>query len=393
MGAACNGRRTQNPNPEPALRVSFLTGAEAPRPARAVNIKGVDLERRAVRGDSAEKTVVTVGTVRFGRDPFPVIAGPRAVESERQMMTAAQAVAEAGGAVLRGGAYEAASSPYDFPGLGKPGLEILRRAGEETGLPTLTKVLEPQDVEMVAEYADMIYVDPDAMQNFELLRVIGRAGRPVLLARGGSATVDEWLWAAEYLLAEDNNQVVLCETGIRTFEQVTRTTLDLSSIPVLREASHLPVIAAPSVAGGSVGQIQPLTLAAQGVGADGVMIEVHPDPDAARTKVSHQITPQAFARLMDALGVNRIRNHIDLIDRDLVRLLANRHQLAMRIGRLKAERNMPVRIPERETELLGVIREEAERAGLDADRVEEIFHLILEQSRSAQHRDRNAHAS
>lgn len=230
------------------------------------------------------------------------------------------------------------------------------------------------------------------MQNFELLRVIGRAGRPVLLARGGSATVDEWLWAAEYLLAEDNNQVVLCETGIRTFEQVTRTTLDLSSIPALREASHLPVIAAPSVAGGSVGQIQPLTLAAQGVGADGAMIEVHPDPDAARTKVSHQITPQAFARLMDALGVNRIRNHIDLIDRDLVRLLANRHQLAMRIGRLKAERNMPVRIPERETELLGVIREEAERAGLDADRVEEIFHLILEQSRSAQHRDRKASA-
>lgn len=346
------------------------------------------MERRALRNGSAENTVVAVGPVRFGRDPFPVIAGPRAVETEEQMMTAALAVAEAGASVLRGGAYEAASSPYDFPGLGKPGLEILRRAGEETGLPTLTKVLEPQYVGMVAEYADMIYVDPDAMQNFELLRVIGRTGKPVLLARGGSATVDEWLWAAEYILAEDNDQVVLCEAGIRTFEHSTRTTLDLSSIPVLREASHLPVIAAPSAAGGAAGQIQPLALAAQGVGADGVMIEVHPDPPAARTRVSHQIDPPAFARLMTALGVHRIRNNIDLIDRDLVRLLANRHEQAMRIGRIKAERNMPVQIPERETELLEIIREEAERAGLDADGVEEIFHLILEQSRQAQLRDR-----
>ena len=343
------------------------------------------MERRAIRNGSDANTIVEVGSTRFGHDPFPTIAGPRAIESEEQIMQVAEAVAEAGAAVLRGGVFESSASPYAFPGLGEPGLKLLEKAGEAVGLPTLTKALEPKDVEIVAAHVDMIYVDPGSMQNFELLRVIGRSGKPVLLERGGSATVDEWLWAAEYILAEGNDQVVLCEAGIRTFEKSTRATLDLSAIPVLKEKSHLPVIVAPSAAVGSPARIQPLALAAQGVGADGIMIEVHPDPSTARTSVSHHITIDAFSRLMDALGVNRIRMNIDMIDRDLVRLLANRHHMAMRVGRIKAERGMPVQIPEREEELLAVIREEADRAGLDPDQVERIFILILKQSRDAQH--------
>ena len=346
------------------------------------------MERRAIRNGSDVDTVVEVGSTRFGHDPFPVIAGPRAVESETQIMQVATAVAEAGAAVLRGGVFESSASPYAFPGLGEPGLRLLKRAGEEVGLPTITKALEPKEVDMVAEHVDMVYVDPGSMQNFELLRVIGRSGKPVLLERGGSATVDEWLWAAEYVLAEGNDQVVLCEAGIRTFEHSTRATLDLSAIPVLKEKSHLPVIVAPSAAVGSPARIQPLALAAQGVGADGIMIEVHPDPSTSRTHVSHHITIEAFTRLMDALGVNRIRMNIDMIDRDLVRLLARRHRMAMEVGRIKAERGMPVQVPEREEQLLAIIREEADMVGMDPDEMERVFVLILEQSRDAQHEKR-----
>lgn len=347
------------------------------------------MQRKAVRNGSDANTIVEVGSVRFGHDPFPVIAGPRAIESEDQIFQVARSVAAAGAAVLRGGVFEASPSPYSFPGLGVPGLELLRQAGNEVGLPTMTKALEPKDVDLVARHVDMIYVDPGSMQNFELLRVIGRSGKPVLLERGGSATVDEWLWAAEYILAEGNDQLVLCEAGIRTFENSTRATLDLSAIPVLKEKSPLPVIVAPSAAVGSPARIQPLALAAQGVGADGIMIEVHPDPSASRTYVSHHITPASFEQLMDALGVNRIRMNIDMLDRDLVRLLARRHRMAMEIGRIKAERGIPVQVPEREEELLRIIREEAELCGLDARQVERIFVLILEQSRDAQHRERN----
>lgn len=348
------------------------------------------MERKAIRTGSDADTLVEVGATRFGRDPFPTIAGPRAVESEEQIMEVAEAVAEAGAALLRGGVFESSNSPYAFPGLGEPGLELLQQAGREVGLPTLTKALEPKDVEPVAEHVDMIHVDPGSMQNFELLRVIGRTGKPVLLERGGSATIDEWLWAAEYILAEGNNQIVLCEGGIRTF--AAPAALDLGAIPVVKEKSPLPVIAAPSGAAGSAGRIQPLALAAQGVGADGIMIEVHPDPGTARTNVSHQLTIPDFARLMDALGVNRIRMKIDLINRDLVRLLANRRRMVMEVGRIKAERGMPVHIPEREEELLNVVRDEAALAGLDPEQVEQIFILILKHSREAQRRKKSAGA-
>ena len=346
------------------------------------------MERKAIRSESSTDTVVKVGATRFGHDPFPVIAGPRAVESEEQVMEAAEIVAAAGAAVLRGGAYKPTSSPYSFAGLGEPGLKLLQKAGASVGLPTVTKVLEQKDVGLVADHVDMIHIDPGSMQNFELLRVVGQAGKPVLLERGGSATVDEWLWSAEYILAEGNDQIVMCEAGIRTFEHSTTATLDLSSIPVMKEQSHLPVIVAPSGAAGAQTRMRPLALAAQGVGADGIMIEVHPNPGEARTDESRQLNPEGFEALMDALGVHRIRLNIDMIDRDLVRLLASRHNLAMEIGRLKADKGLPVRVPERERELLDIIRAEAQASDLDPDQVETIFNLILEQSRAAQRRER-----
>ena len=346
------------------------------------------MERKAIRTESSTETIVTVGKVRFGHDPFPVIAGPRAVESEEQVMEAAEIVAEAGGAVLRGGAFKPTASPYAFPGLGEAGLKLLQKAGQSVGLPTVTKVLEQKDVGLVAEHVDMIHIDPGSMQNFELLRVVGQSGRPVLLERGGSATVDDWLWSAEYILAEGSDQVVMCEAGIRTFEHSTTATLDLSSIPVMKEQSHLPVIVAPSGAAGAQNRMRPLALAAQGVGADGVMIEVHPNPSEAKTSESQQLNPEGFSELMSALGVHRIRLNIDMIDRDMVRLLASRHELAMEIGRMKAERGMPVRIPDRERELLDIIRAEAEQSELDPNQVEQIFNLILEHSRAAQRRER-----
>ena len=346
------------------------------------------MERKAIRTEETADTIVKVGGVRFGRDRFPVIAGPRAVESEEQVMEAAQAVASAGAAVLRGGAFKPASSPYAFAGLGAPALTMLKNAGEAVGLPTVTKVLEPKDVDLVAEHVDMIHIDPGSMQNFELLREVGQTGRPILLERGGSATIDEWLWSAEYVLAEGNDQVVMCEAGIRTFEKATTATLDLSSVPVVKEQSHLPVIVAPSGAAGAQRRMRPMALAAQGAGADGIMIEVHPNPSDAKTDESQQLNPTAFVELMDALGVHRIRLNIDMIDRDLVRLLAARHEAAMEIGRMKADRGMPVRVPERERELLDIVRSEAGELGIDPDATEAIFNLILEQSRAAQRRER-----
>jgi 3-deoxy-7-phosphoheptulonate synthase/chorismate mutase-like protein len=341
-------------------------------------------ERKAVRVEGGiDRSVVEVGSVRFGHDPFPVIAGPCAIESEEQIRTVAEAVASAGGSVLRGNAFKRGSSPYDFRGLGDSGLIMLQRAGKEFGLPTVSQVLEPADVGAAAERVDMIEINSGSMQNFELLRVAGRSGRPVLLRRAPSATVDEWLWAAEYVLAEGNPDVVLVERGIRTFGGTVTDTLDISSIPEVKELSHLPVIVDPSHAAGGAAKVGPLALAAQGVGADGVVLEVHPDPGSAKSNPS-QLSTDEWAALMFRLGVNRMRAHIDLVDREIVRLLAKRQQMSLEIGRVKAERGLPIFAPEREKELMGVIRKEAELCGIRPDHVEALFHLVLAESRAVQ---------
>jgi chorismate mutase/prephenate dehydratase len=251
--------------------------------------------------ESGRKSVVKVGEAEIGSDRFILIAGPCAVESRSQIMVSAELVAAAGGLVLRGGAFKPRSSPYSFQGLGKEGLDYLAEAGRTFGLPVVTECLRVEDVPMVAEAADMIQVGARNMQNFELLKVLGRLRQPILLKRGMSATVKELLQAAEYILAGGNHQVVLCERGIRTFETATRSTLDVSSVPVLKELTHLPVIVDPSHAAGRRELVIPLAHAAAAVGADGLIVEVHPVPSEALCDADQALSPDDLLHLVASL--------------------------------------------------------------------------------------------
>ncbi|MBK5265853.1 MAG: 3-deoxy-7-phosphoheptulonate synthase [Acidimicrobiia bacterium] len=331
---------------------------------------------------SEENTVVAVGPVMFGSDHFPVIAGPCAVESQAQINAVAEAVSQAGASALRAAVVPTGASAYAFGGRGSEGVAWLVEAGRRSGLPVITQVNEPQHVEDWSHLVDMIEIGSSNMQNFELLRIVGQSKVPVLLKRASSATIDEWLWAAEYVLAEGNDQVVLVERGIRTFGE--SPTLDLTSVAIVKERSHLPVLALPSHAVASRTLVGKLTLAAHGVGADGVIVEVHPDPDSALANPENQIGFVEFAELMHELGVTRLRTGIDAIDYELVDLLARRQRLALKIGQAKAERGAPVRSPDREAELIERVRTQAAELGYAEDIVEEIYGLILEASRRAQ---------
>ncbi|HHW13799.1 MAG TPA: 3-deoxy-7-phosphoheptulonate synthase, partial [Firmicutes bacterium] len=248
-----------------------------------------------------QPSVVQVGDVRFGAEKVVVIAGPCAVEGEAQFLEAAEAVKAAGATMLRGGAFKPRTSPYAFQGLGEEGLKILAEARRRTGLPVVSEVLDPHEVELVASYVDMLQVGARNMQNFSLLREIGKAKRPVLLKRGIAATVEEWLLAAEYVLREGNWSVVLCERGIRTYEPATRNTLDLSAVPLVRQLSHLPVVVDPSHAAGKWKLVPALAKAGLAAGADGVMLEVHPHPDHALSDGPQSLSIANFERLMGEL--------------------------------------------------------------------------------------------
>ncbi len=242
-------------------------------------------------------TVVQVGSVAFGGPDVVLIGGPCAVEGRDQVIRAARAVREAGGVMLRGGAWKPRTSPYDFQGLGVEGLRHLVEAREATGLPFVTEVLDPRDVELVAAQADMLQIGSRSVQNFPLLREAGRSGKPVLLKRGMMTTVGEWLHAAEHVLAAGGRQVVFCERGIRTFEPSLRNTLDVGSVAVLREMTHFPVIVDPSHAAGSARFVAALARAAVAAGADGLLIETHPDPHAALSDAVQSLDPAQFGEL------------------------------------------------------------------------------------------------
>ncbi|MCH9649016.1 MAG: 3-deoxy-7-phosphoheptulonate synthase [Deltaproteobacteria bacterium] len=250
---------------------------------------------------SGERRTVTVGNVEFGGDNFVLISGPCAVESRQQIVASAAMVRDAGAAMLRGGAFKPRSSPYSFQGLGFPGLEILAEAGHAYELPVVTEVLQPEDVMRVAEGADMLQVGARNMQNFSLLKEIGKSRAPVLLKRGLSATIKELLMAAEYIMAGGNHQIVLCERGIRTFETATRSTLDVSAVPVLKEKTHLPVIVDPSHAAGRRDLVVPLALAAAAVGADGLIVEIHPQPEEALCDKDQALTEELLGQLVQGL--------------------------------------------------------------------------------------------
>ncbi|OPY81247.1 MAG: Phospho-2-dehydro-3-deoxyheptonate aldolase [Syntrophorhabdus sp. PtaU1.Bin153] len=250
----------------------------------------------------AERTIVQVGQIRIG-EGFCVIAGPCSVETEAQTIETARAVKEAGADMLRGGAFKPRTSPYAFQGLGLKGLKILRKAREETGLPIVTEVVDTRDVLWVSEFADVLQVGSRNMQNFSLLKEVGKSKKPVLLKRGMNSTIDEWLNSAEYILDAGNPNVILCERGIRTFETYTRNTLDISAVPALKELTHLPVIIDPSHAAGRVSLIQSLSLAAVAAGADGVMVEVHINPEEAICDKDQALTPGQFAGITKRIGM------------------------------------------------------------------------------------------
>ena len=253
---------------------------------------------KLVSKESKDKSVITVGANRFGSITLPVIAGPCAVEDRVKFLEIADVVKEAGATMLRGGAFKPRTSPYAFQGLGEEGLKILAEAREKTGLPVCTEAMDTDTLPMISEYSDVVQVGARNMHNFSLLRKVGRQNKPVLLKRGLSATINEFLMAAEYIISEGNWDVILCERGIRTFEEQTRNTLDLSAIPIIHELSHLPIIVDPSHACGRWDSVPPLARAAVATGADGLIIEVHMNPLEAFSDGPQSLKPEKFSQLM-----------------------------------------------------------------------------------------------
>lgn len=278
-------------NKERLLSLESMPGVEKVVPI----LKPFKLAGRELKRDD---TVVEIGPAAFGGGRFGVIAGPCSVESEAQILESARAVRDAGGTMLRGGAYKPRTSPYSFQGLEEDGLKLLRKAADETGLPFVTEVMTPEQVPLVEQYADMLQIGARNMQNYGLLRAVGKASRPVFLKRGMMSTINEWLMSAEYIMSEGNRQVVLCERGIRTFETETRNTLDLSAVPVVKKLSHLPVVVDPSHGTGHWDLVPAMAKAGAAGGADGLMIEMHPHPEEAFSDGAQSLKPSRFAALM-----------------------------------------------------------------------------------------------
>ena len=377
------------------------------------------------RRPDRDSTVISVRReglppVEIGGRAIVVTAGPCAVEDRRMLLDVARAVKAAGAAMLRGGAFKPRSSPYAFQGLGASALELLEEARAETGLLIVTEVLDPRDVELVAQHADVMQVGTRNMQNYALLAELGRARRPVLLKRGYAATIEELLMAAEHVMANGNADVILCERGIRTFETQTRNTLDVAAVPVLKADTHLPVIVDPSHAAGRSDLVAPLALAAIAAGADGLLIEVHPEPESARSDGEQALTPAAFATLMRRVAVlaavsgrhlrlvakdgpakepvspdeadayalpeslKHVRSEIEHIDRELVSLIVRRVLLAREAGFVKREAGLPVVDPVQERVVLSRARSLADEAGLPYPELRELLRHVIAVSRRAQ---------
>ena len=255
--------------------------------------------KKANRKFHPQDSAVRVGDAVIGGGGFTVIAGPCSVESREQIIDVAQSVKASGASLLRGGAFKPRTSPYAFQGMGTPGLDLLLEAKAETGLPIVTELMSPKYCELFEEKVDMVQIGARNMQNFDLLKEVGKMSKPILLKRGLANTYEEWIMSAEYIMAAGNENVILCERGVRTFETFTRNTLDLSAIPAIRRMSHLPIVVDPSHAAGMYWMVEPLAMAAAAVGADGLMIEVHNNPACAKCDGQQSLTPEKFRRLMD----------------------------------------------------------------------------------------------
>ncbi|HBQ87674.1 MAG TPA: 3-deoxy-7-phosphoheptulonate synthase [Syntrophomonas sp.] len=254
--------------------------------------------KMASREFQPDSTLVKVGNVTVGDGSMQIIAGPCAVEGRHKFLEIAGKVKEAGATMLRGGAFKPRTSPYSFQGLEERGLEILAEAGQVTGLPVVTEIMDPRLIDLVEKYADMLQVGARNMQNFFLLRELGKSSKPVLLKRGASATIEEWIMAAEYIISSGNPNVIMCERGIRTFETYTRNTLDLSAVPLIKQLTHLPVIVDPSHGTGKWKLVKPMAMAAVGSGCDGIMVEVHQNPSEAMSDGPQSLKPEGFQDLV-----------------------------------------------------------------------------------------------
>jgi 3-deoxy-7-phosphoheptulonate synthase len=361
-----------------------------------------------------DRSTIKVGSVRVGAGaPLAVIAGPCAVESREQILATARWVKREGATMMRGGAFKPRSSPYAFQGLGLDGLKLLAEAREETGLAIVSEITDPKDVEIFDEYVDMLQVGARNMANFVLLKAVGQSRKPVLLKRGISATIDEWLMAAEYILSAGNANVILCERGIRTFETATRNTLDLSAVPVVRERTHLPVMVDPSHGTGHRSLVRPLAVAGAAVGADGIIIEVHPDPPKARSDSEQSLSFPEFGDLMDDLRRHeylrnptapetkasvelpqerqRLRGRIDDVDARLAALLDERAELSVAVQQTREQDDHGHDVG-RERELIARASQ-ADDSVLTAEEREMVFGAILRVSRSAQRRSAAADAA
>jgi len=255
----------------------------------------------ASRDFHPQNRVITVDGVKIGDNNVVVMAGPCSVESKEQIIETAKAVKKAGAKILRGGAFKPRTSPYSFQGLGEKGLKLLKLAKEETGMPVITEVMDTRNVPLICKYSDILQIGARNMQNYDLLKEVGKCEHPVLLKRGLSATINEWLMSAEYIMAEGNHNVILCERGIRTFENYTRNTLDLNAVPAVKELTHLPVIVDPSHGTGKYTLVSPMSKAAVAAGADGLLIEVHPNPEKSFSDADQTISTKRFAKLMEEL--------------------------------------------------------------------------------------------
>ncbi len=276
------------------LNVESLDGVEKVMPV-------VTPYKLASREFHPEDTIIKIGDLTIGGNELQVMAGPCAVESREQMLEVAEIVKASGARILRGGAFKPRTSPYSFAGLEEVGLQYMAEAREKTGLKIVSEVMDPRSVALVAEYCDIVQIGARNMQNFNLLREVGKINKPVLLKRGLSATIEEWIMAAEYVLSGGNEQVILCERGVRTFETFTRNTLDLSAVPIIKNLTHLPIIVDPSHATGKWNLVEPMSRAAIAAGADGLMIEVHPDPLHALSDGPQSLKPHKFNAVMQEL--------------------------------------------------------------------------------------------
>src|SRR4051812_14567426 len=356
-----------------------------------------------------DRTRIVIGgkTPIGAGSPLVVMAGPCSVESLDQLMDTARLVHREGAQILRGGAYKPRTSPYAFQGLGETGIDLMTQARAETGLPIVSEMTDASQMEFFEEYVDIIQIGSRNMHNFTLLRAAGQGRTPVLLKRGFGATIDEWLMAAEYVLSAGNANVILCERGIRTFERATRNTLDLSAVPVLREMTHLPVVVDPSHGTGKRSLVGPMSMAAAAVGADGLIIEVHPDPPHARSDGDQSLSFPEFGALMDELrrqeylkrgsdrpreaiavpvSVEGMRERIDSIDEQLLSLVDERAQMSLAISQAKGGNGNGVgHDPSREHALLDKARS-SEGSVLDGQELGDVMEAVLKASRQMQRR-------